>query len=354
MNIDIERVKERLKAMYEAESAEQTEDAVSSKELYIGWAKKLGLKVKEDASGSIVIRLQGRDPYLPSIVMSSRLDQVLDGGKYDGALGCIGALEVCETLLEDDYVPEHPIEIVIFTNQGSCRDTIREPESVHCLIELHADQGRILDRNNIPVGIVSSGAGICRYQVTVDGTPGHAGTTAMEERKDALVASAAFISRLPALVKEEGEAETLATVGKISVEPDLVNIIPSRCKFSLEFRDQTNELIDRMKEKAEGLLQKICEEWKVSYEIEHISSNYPGKMCGWVKTTIKKAAEKLDYEYKIMSSGASYDALTLAEEVSTGMIFVPGAGEECDTAEESVKGCNVLLQTVLDIDNMSR
>lgn len=354
MNIDIERVKERLQAMYQAESGEKKESSLTSKELYIGWAEKLGLRVKEDTSGSIVIRLQGRDPYLPSIVMSSRLDQVLDGGKYDGALGCIGALEVCETLLEEDYVPEHPIEIVIFTNQGSCRETIREPESVHCLIELHADQGRVLDKSNIPVGIVALGAGIRRYQVTVDGTPGHAGTTVMAERKDALVASAAFIGKLPALVKTEGGNETLATVGKISVEPDLVNVIPSCCRFSLEFRDQTDEQIDEMKEKAEEMLRTICEEQQVSYEIEHISSNHPGKMCGWVKNAIKKAAEKLEYEYKIMSSGASYDALTLADELSTGMIFVPGAGEECDTAEESVKGCNVLLQTILDIDNMSR
>ena len=413
MKINIERVCSRLEEIYQCGKKEDgthtrmafSEEDIAARELYKSWAKKLGLKVRMDAAGNLLIRLQGKDPYLPSIVMGSHLDTVPDGGKYDGALGCVGALEVCETLLEDDYVPEHPIEIIIFTDEegfrfnkgllgsssicgrdldisdddldiyGESRGHVmesygidsehvsgaeRELDSIYCFLELHVEQGSSLDKKNVPVGIVSSIAGIKRYEITVTGEANHAGSTAMADRKDALVAAAGFINQLPEMIKEHGSSYTVATVGTIKVTPHSVNVIPGTCTFSMEIRDQSTEMMQLIEEKARELLDCICEKYRVTAEFNPISFHEPGPMCGWVKDVIEKAVKKQGYDYEIIPSGAFHDSTVMASKFSTGMIFVPSVGgishsrEEYTEAPDIEKGCNVLLQTVLDVDNMSR
>ena len=210
------------------------------------------------------------------------------------------------------------------------------------------------------MGIVSTIAGINRYEVTVYGEVNHAGTTAMADRKDALVAAAGFINQFPELVIQYGDSYTVATVGTISVTPGSSNVIPGSCTFSLEIRDQDQKMIELIEEKARELLNQVCEKYGVTAELVPISYHEPGPMCDWVRDAIEKAEKKLEYKYEIVPSGAFHDSLIMSSVFPTGMIFVPSVdgashcSREYTEPEDIKKGCNVLLQTILDIDNMSR
>lgn len=412
MEIDAGRVVRRLEELYECGKKEDgtysrvaySEEDVKGRETFMGYFRELGLSPRVDEAGNIIVRMEGKNPSLPSILMGSHLDTVPDGGKYDGVLGCVSGLEVCETLIRAGYQTEHPVEVIVFTDEEGFRfgsgllgssaicnvDTgasetdidmyglerkevvasygirvadipkaARAKESVHCFIELHVEQGALLDRSKTSIGIVSSIAGVSRYEVELQGEANHAGSTAMCDRKDALVAAADFISKVPEIVRENGQEFTVATVGTIKVTPNSVNVVPGSCTFHLEIRDQNQAIMDTIEQKAEQYLRKVCESAGVRCSFQKISEHQPEPMEAWVKAAIEDSVRELGYDYRVIPSGAFHDSLIMAPVFPTGMIFVPSVNGishsryEFTEQEDIRKGCQVLLNTVLKVDSMN-
>lgn len=409
MKTNLKRVISRIEEIYECGKQEDgthtrmafSNEDVKGRKLFTSWAEKLGMTCRMDEAGNLIARMDGQDNSLPAILMGSHLDTVPDGGKYDGVTGCIGGLEVCEVLKESGYKTNHPIEVIVFTDEegfrfgkgllgssaicgqdpdisddeqdiyGETRGKVmqsygikskdaqkaaRDPESVHCFIELHVEQGARLYKTNISVGVVSSIAGVNRYEITVTGEANHAGSTAMADRRDALVAAAGFINKVPEVTAEYGNDFTVATVGTIKVTPHSVNVIPGTCTFSLEIRDQDQKIMTLIEQKLQDILGDICKKYGVSYTFVPTSFHEPAPMSEWVKGSIEDAIKGMGIDYSIIPSGAFHDSLIMTSVFPTGMIFVPSekgishSRYEYTKAEDIEKGCNVLLQTILKVD----
>lgn len=411
MVIDAEKVIIHLEEIYKCgEQPDGTfsriaysEEDVKGRELFRSWFEDLGIPTRVDEAGNVIARMEGKDRNLPAIVMGSHLDTVPDGGKYDGVVGCVGGLAVCEAMKEEGYVPNHPIEVIVFTDEegfrfgsglfgssaicgvdphvsetdldmygeprrevvksygiqvGDYPKAKKEPKDVKCFLELHVEQGARLDKAKKPVGVVSSIAGVTRFEIEITGEANHAGSTAMSDRKDALVAAAQLIREVPEIVKRNGTEFTVATVGTIKVTPNSVNVIPGTCTFHLEIRDQERSVMDAVEKEALAYLQKVCEEAGLTFTSQKISDHAPEPMKDWVKDAIEESVKELEYDYAVIPSGAFHDSLTMAPVFPTGMIFVPSKGGishsryEFTEAEDIRKGCEVLLNTVLKVDNM--
>ncbi len=409
MKANGKRVVSRLEEIYQCGKKEDgtftrmafSAEDVKGRKLFASWAEGLGMTCRVDEAGNLIARMEGQDSSLPAILMGSHLDTVPDGGRYDGVLGCVGGLEVCETFREEGYVPRHPIEVIVFTDEegfrfgkgltGSsaicgqdpdvsdseldiygeergkvmesygitCKDMLKaakDPSSVHCFIELHVEQGARLYKTKTSVGVVSSIAGVNRYDVTVAGEANHAGSTAMADRKDALVAAAGFINKIPKITAEYGNEFTVATVGTIKVTPHSVNVIPGTCTFSLEIRDQDAKLMKLIEEKLRESLEGICEKYGVSHTFVPTSFHEPAPMSEWVKGSVEQAVKELGIDYSVIPSGAFHDSLIMTSVFPTGMVFVPSEKGISHSRYEFTEdgdiqnGCNVLLQTVLNVD----
>ncbi|MEH2948524.1 Zn-dependent hydrolase [Sporofaciens sp. JLR.KK001] len=412
MKVSGKRVVSRLEEIYQCGKKEDgtftrmafSAEDVKGRKLFASWAEKLGMVCRMDEAGNLIARMDGQDNSLPAILMGSHLDTVPDGGRYDGVLGCVGALEVCETFREEGYTPKHPVEVIVFTDEegfrfgkgltGSsaicgqdpdvsdseldiygeergkvmqsygitCGDMLkaaRDPSSVHCFIELHVEQGARLYKTNTSVGVVSSIAGVNRYDVTVTGEANHAGSTAMADRRDALVAAAGFINKIPEITAAHGNEFTVATVGTIKVTPHSVNVIPGTCTFSLEIRDQDAALMTLIEEKLREELKSVCGRYGVTYTFEPTSYHDPAPMTEWVKDSVEQAVKELGIDYTTIPSGAFHDSLIMTSVFPTGMIFVPSekgishSRYEFTEDADIENGCNVLLGTVLNVDNMT-
>lgn len=411
MEVDIKRIISCLEELYLCGEKEDgtftrmaySEEDVKGREKFKGYFEALGIPVRMDEAGNLIARLEGEDDNLPAILIGSHLDTVPDGGKYDGVLGCVAGLEVCGTLLANKKRLKHPLEVIVFTDEegfrfgsgllgsgafcgkdlrihesdldmyGQTRKEVfaqygikvsdaakakRAPETVHCFLELHVEQGVSLYKNKIPVGIVSSIAGVSRYEIRVKGQANHAGSTRMEDRRDALVAAASFIKAVPEIVSENGNEFTVATVGTMKVTPNSVNVIPGECEFLLEVRDQSAEVMRLIEEKLKAKLQAICGKLGEEFTWTHLSYHAPAPMSAQVEQAIEKAVKKQNIEYTVIPSGAFHDSLLMTEVFPTGMIFVPSeegishSRYELTQEDDIKRGCNVLLDAVLEVDNM--
>lgn len=411
MKVDVEKLVSRIEEIYACGAKEDgthtrmaySDEDVKARKLFAGYARNLGMQTRTDEAGNLILRMEGKNENLPAIQMGSHLDTVPDGGKYDGVLGCVAGLGVCEAYIEAGEKSEHPIEVIVFTDEegfrfgkgllgssaicgqdpdvyeseediyGNVRGEVmksygvkcseiakarRNPADVHCFIELHIEQGATLDRKGIPVGVVTSIAGVSRYEITVKGEANHAGSTAMADRKDALVAAGAFISRVPEITKEYGNEFTVATVGTIKVTPHSVNVIPGTCTFSLEIRDQRAQTIDLIEKKLRECLDETCKKYGEEYTFEQTSYHEPSPMTDWVKDNIENVVKELGYPYMALPSGAFHDSLIMSAVFPTGMIFVPSVNGvshsryELTRVEDIEMGCNVLLRAVQTIDKI--
>lgn len=408
MRVDTKKVMERIEEIYSCGGHEDgsfsrvaySPQDTRGREKFISYFHALGIEPVIDKAGNIIARLEGKNSRLPAIVIGSHLDTVPDGGKYDGVLGCLGGLGVCEAVVGSGQRLNHPLEVIVFTDEEGARfgsgmtgsaafcdmppefsnsDTdiygmsrgdvfesfgisadslvqaARTPGTVRCFIELHIEQGSSLDKNRIPVGVVTTIAGVKRYEVVVKGESNHAGSTMMPDRKDSLVAAARFISAVPDIVARHGGEYTVATVGTIRVEPGSVNVIPGVCAFSLEIRDQSQQMMDTIELRLRERLEKDCSGF--DYSFRQIASHDAAPMTDWVMESIRESCEEQGCAYRMMPSGAFHDSLLISAKFPTGMIFIPSVGgvshspRELSTEADIEKGCGVLLRTVLIIDN---
>lgn len=360
---------------------------------------RLGLDFKTDDLGDIYCTLPGTDPDAKVIMSGSHCDSVRQGGNYDGILGVLTAMEVIETIVTKKIPHRHPIQLVVWTNEegalyepammcsgiicgkfkkeemfasvakdgsgktfgqalsesgflGEEKNRI-EPSKTEALVELHIEQGPVLENGGYDVGVVEGVVGMINYEFTFHGQADHAGTFPMPYRKDALFAASQALLFLHEEFDKIGDKELVYTTGKISCHPNIHTIIPDEVKFTLDVRHQNPGIIKKCVE----IIKSMPKEWAnctMSYK-EAWARNTVTFHKEWVDD-VENAAQKLGYKSHKMYSGAGHDAQYLSEIVPTTMIFVPSKGghSHCELEYSPVewcwKGANVLLNTILEID----
>lgn len=354
-----------------------------------------GLEVRIDAAGNTIGRRAGSDAGLAPLMMGSHIDSVPQGGNYDGPVGTLGAIEVAHTLAEREMTLRHPLEVVVFINEeggktgsrvmsGELSETeldlvthsghtigegirvlggdpdhldsaVRQPGSIAAYLELHVEQGAILDREGIQVGVVEGIVGIKRWRVTIDGFANHAGTTPMNDRRDALLAAADFIKVVNRVVTEV-EGRQVGTVGQLDVSPGAPNVVPGRATLSLEIRDLSMEKIDSLFQTIESESRKIAEATRTTFALENFYVSKSAPTHESIRQLIEESASELGYSHQRMPSGAGHDAQSVALLAPIGMIFIPSVDgishspQEFSRPEDIRRGANVLLNTLLSLD----
>lgn len=358
--------------------------------------REAGLEVRVDTAGNVIGRREGSAPSLPVIMFGSHIDSVPGGGNYDGDVGVIAAIEVAEVLEDNGVSTRHPLEIVSFTDEeggliGSVAmaigleehhlddvshsgltvregiravggdperldDARREPGELAAFIELHIEQGAILDESDTDIGVVEGIVGIHWWDVLIEGFANHAGTTPMDRRRDAMVSAAELTLEINRIATSM-PGRQVATVGRISAEPGAPNVIPGRVVMSLEIRDLSTDKIMQVFEAVEAAAAQIAEkrDTPIRFEPTGVAST-PAPTDERMRRIIAAAADGLDLSYKVMPSGAGHDAQDMTHIAPTGMIFVPSkdgishSPKEFTSREDMANGARVLLETVLAID----
>ncbi|HXV60688.1 MAG TPA: Zn-dependent hydrolase [Vicinamibacteria bacterium] len=368
---------------------------IAGRAYIVGLMRDAGLDVRTDTAGNIIGRRAGGEDGLPPILFGSHIDSVPGGGNYDGDVGVIGAIEAVELMNEHGIETRHPLEVVSFTDEegyltgsramvGSLtedamqvvthsgltvRDGIRhvggdpdrldqaarKPGDVTAYIELHIEQGAILDEKDIDIGVVEGIVGIRWWDVTVQGMANHAGTTPMDRRRDAMV-SAAELTLAINRIANELEGRQVATVGQIQALPGAPNVVPGQVTMSLEIRDLEAAKMQKVFDLIEAEAGRIAGARSTPIDFDEIGNLPPAPTADLMRDIIATAADELGFSYLRMPSGAGHDAQDIAHIAPIGMIFVPSVGgishspQEFTSAQDMANGASVLLRTVLAVD----
>ncbi|HTJ18308.1 MAG TPA: Zn-dependent hydrolase [Steroidobacteraceae bacterium] len=369
---------------------------IAGRKYVAGLMQEAGLTIRTDAAGNIIGRREGSNAKLPPILIGSHTDSVPGGGNYDGDVGVIGAIEVAQTLQEHGVRLKHPLEVVIFADEeggtvGSfamigrlqpdaldltthsgktirdgiravggdpdrLAEAVRKPGDLTAYVELHIEQGAILDESDIDIGVVEGIVGIRWWDVTVEGIANHAGTTPMNRRRDALLSAAEFALAVNR-VATSMPGRQVATVGRIRAEPGAPNVIPGKVVLSLEIRDLDAAKMTTVYDAIHAEADKIAQARQTPFTFTQLKvSSEPAPTDPRLQRIISKAASSLNLSTKLMPSGAGHDAQEISHIAPTGMIFVPSVGgishapKEFTSQQDMANGANVLLQTVLAID----
>lgn len=359
------------------------------------WMREARLEPSMDVAGNLFGRRAGRDPSLEPIVVGSHIDSVPEGGNYDGPVGSMAAIEVAQSLADYKVVMRHPLEIAIWSNEegglfGSravsgdfalselaeisasgktIRDGItfiggdpsrietvrRRKGDITAYLEMHIEQGGILDAERINIGIVEGIVGIRRWEVTVTGFANHAGTTPMDQRKDALLAASRFIDAVHRTARSI-PGRQVATVGKLQLWPGAPNVIPGRVVCTLEIRDLEDQKMLTVFDAIRAEAVRIGAETGTTFDLAESLKHTPAPSDQRIRRMILDAAKGLGLSSRTMPSGAGHDAQTIAELGPVGMIFVPSiAGishspKEFSRPDDITNGANVLLDVVQRLD----
>lgn len=363
----------------------------AGRDIVVGWFKEAGLTVEVDRIGNIFgiwSRGQG-DP----IMLGSHIDTVVDAGIYDGNYGVLGGLEVIQTLQSSGFAPARPIVVGAFTNEEGARfapdmmgslvyaggmDTdealavvgndgkalgdelrrigyagTREPGFLkpHAYVELQIEQGPVLERVGIPIGAVENLQGISWQRVSVSGTANHAGTTPMSMRRDAGHAMGRVMTFLRDHVTSAGP-HSVATVGNVKLEPNVINVIPSRAIFTVDLRDPDETLLMAAEAALARFLEELAAKEDVDISVERLARFEPVQFDKGIVGKIESAASRRGLPSRRMTSGAGHDAQMIARIAPSAMIFVPSRGgishnpREHTAADQLVAGANVFLDVV--------
>jgi N-carbamoyl-L-amino-acid hydrolase len=370
------------------------------REWFKAQCEALGCTVSVDEVGNMFARRPGKNPKLPPIAMGSHLDTQPTGGKFDGALGVLGALEAMRTLHNLGYETNAPIEIVNWTNEEGSRyapamlasgvfagvftpdfaysradrdgktfgDELKRigyqgPEKAgarkfSAMFELHIEQGPILEDEGRMIGIVQGVQGMRWYEVTVTGQEAHTGATPMRLRKNALLGAARMIDRIDAIALEHAP-NAVGSVGLIENKPNSRNVIPGEVFFTIDFRHPDDKVLDVMEGKLRTSLAEILEPLKLTYKEARIWDSPAVKFAPELIDCVRRGAEKAGFTSRDIISGAGHDAAYVSRVAPTTMIFVPCAGgishneAESTSFDECAAGAQVLLNAVLEFDRRS-
>ena len=367
------------------------------REYVLGLMRAAKLDVLVDAAGNMIGRRSGSATGLAPLLIGSHVDTVPEGGNYDGVVGSMGAIEVAQTLAENNVTMRHPLEVVIFQNEeggligsramdgeltekeldlvsrsgktiregikfiggdpAKLADVRRKKGDIAAYLELHIEQGGTLDTEKINIGVVEGIVGINWWDVTIEGFANHAGTTAMNNRQDALLAAAKFIEAVNRIVTSV-PGRQVGTVGRINALPGAPNVIPGKVVLSLELRDLDAAKINILFEKIQAEAQKIAGDSKTKFDFKEINVNIPAPTDPKIRSLISDAARELGLTTRLLPSGAGHDAQDMARLGPVGMIFVPSVAgishspREFSHPEDIANGANVLLHTLLKLDQL--
>jgi N-carbamoyl-L-amino-acid hydrolase len=365
------------------------------REYVMGLMRAAGLIPTIDAAGNITGRRAGSAPGLPVLLIGSHVDSVPQGGNYDGIVGSLGAIEVARTLAESHFILRHPLEVIIFQNEegglkgsraisGELRedeldqatrsgktlregiafiggdptrlaDARRKRGDIFAYLELHIQQAGSLAAEKIDIGIVAGIVGNGRWDVSIDGKANHAGTTPMNQRQDALLAAAKFIEAVNRVVLSF-PGQQVGTVGKIQAIPGAYNVVPGKVILGLDLRDLDQARIDSMFTRIRDEADQIGRSSGTKFTFQQIVSDQPALTDTRLREIIGNSAKQLQLTTKLLPSGATQDAQSIARLAPIGMIFVPSvagishAPEEFTAERDVVNGVNVLLKSVLQLD----
>src|SRR3989454_1750110 len=344
------------------------------------WMKDAGLETRHDAVGNIWGRAEGTKQG-KSIVTGSHIDTVRRGGRLDGALGIVAGLTAVETLLKARGKPKRPLEVVAICEEEGSRfktsfwgshaitgtiDTV-DPEiaaamrelgldparvssaardDIDTFVELHIEQGAVLESSGTPLAVVSAIVGTAHLELTVTGRADHAGTTPMELRRDAMVGAAAMIQAVESIARSLG-APAVATVGKIRAEPDQINVVPGRVVFTVDLRHSDPGARRALEERTRSLCRTIASERGLELEVRVLQERPPVPMYAEVRAVLTRAAQECGVQATELVSGAGHDAQILATRYRVGMLFVPSVGGRSHSPEERTEPKDLEIGTTV-------
>lgn len=403
--IDAGRVADELEALASWNAAEPpavtrvvyTKEDVGAR----GFVKRLcdeaGLSVREDPLGNTFARWEGTRPDLPAVASGSHIDAIPGAGKYDGTVGVLGGLEAIRALKRSGYRPVRSIELILFTSEEPTRfgigclgsralsgtldagalealtdgdglplaearrlagfsgplDGVKLPEgSYAAFVELHIEQGPLLERDGLPIGVVTAIAAPATLRIELVGEGGHAGAVLMPDRRDALCGAAEIILAVEAAARGSGSADSVATVGTCRVEPGAVNGIPARTVLEVDIRDVDPGPRDRMVAEVRAAADRIAGMRRLRATVETLNLDPPARASDVVVAAIEASCRELDLPFRRMPSRAYHDALFMARIAPTGMIFIPCKGgishrpEEFSSTEGIGRGVAVLARAL--------
>lgn len=366
-----------------------------ARDLVVSWMKRLDMAVQIDKIGNIIGLRRGQNEEAP-VMTGSHLDTVSPGGRFDGSLGVLAGLEVIQVLKERDVITRRPVAVAVFTNEEGVRYTpdmmgslawsggleIREALSIKgvdgsvlgeelnhigytgeldcgelrpsAFVELHVEQGPALYSESIPIGVVQSVMGISWQEITVTGVANHAGTTPVDRRHDAGFIAAKIITFLRELASSFGD-NMRATCGRISVYPNVINVIPEKVTFTVDLRNSDEVFLNAAEQRLTAYFDELSAQEEVSISRRQLVRLQPVQFNKQLVNIIEEQSKKLGYHSKRMVSGAGHDAQMMARVCPTAMIFVPSkdgishSPAEYTNPGDLEKGANVLLQTVLQL-----
>ena len=373
---------------------------VEARRYVTGLMTAAGLSVRLDTAANIIARREGSEPSLPAIALGSHTDTVPNGGKYDGALGVLGAIECLQPLEDLSFITRHPVEVLDFTNEEGTRysrwlygsramaglheaddltavdaegvpvgdrlrdvggdiqriaEAQRRSEEFAAYLELHIEQGPVLHSTGVPVGTVTAITGRVALEVTLRGFANHAGTTPMSARRDALLAASRVVQAVNSIATEE-EVCRVGTVGIVRVSPGADNVIPGHAELAVEFRDEGMGRLDDAERRLRQICQEVASASNVEIDVAQLGVTDSSPMSAGIQEIVAKAAQDHGFETRSLPSGAGHDAQSMAVLCQAGMIFVPSVDgishspNEYSTPEACANGADVLLQTLLTID----
>jgi ureidoglycolate amidohydrolase len=355
------------------------------------------LTVRQDPIGNTFVRWPGSDPALPAVGTGSHIDAIPNAGKYDGIVGVLGGLEAIRALQRSGFRPRHSIELLVFTSEeptrfgigcigsrmlsgtlapeaarklkdseGASLDEVREKAGLSgdietvklpatyykAFVELHIEQGPLLERQRIPLGVVTSIAAPASLRILIEGSGGHAGGVLMPDRHDALCAAAELVLAIENAALTTGAADTVATVGICEVFPGAVNSIPSRVRLSADIRDTDLIRRDRVMQQLDSAAHSIAAKRQVSIHTELLNADAPAVCAPAVVEALSESCRKHNLDFLPMVSRAYHDSLFMSRIAPTGMLFIPCRNgyshrpDEYASPEDIARGTLVLAETL--------
>ncbi len=372
-----------------------SEEDMQARKLIKTWMLEAGMSVRSDAVGNIIGTYAGTESGTAALATGSHIDTVPVGGRFDGSLGVLAGIEVAKVFQESQIRLRHPFEVIVFSDEEnsvigckaiagnaptdperyrrkdgtSIQDCLknvggdwdqlhtakRDRHEIAAFIELHVEQGGVLEALDKQIGVVTGIVGQYRFMVTIIGRPNHAGTTPMHMRKDALVAASQLVLAINRLGVET-KGEQVATVGHLTVSPNATNVVPARVDMSIDLRDLSEENLQYLIAQIEKECEAIAESTGTEFTIEQKLHVLPTPAKPELMEAIANVCQELKLSYDYLPSRAGHDAQEIGRFTDMGMIFIPSLNgishsqDEYTSPEQCAQGANVLLHTLLAID----
>lgn len=330
--------------------------------------REAGLKIREDAVGNIFARWEGLEKGLPAVATGSHIDAIPNAGKFDGVVGVLGAIEAIRALKASGFQPGRSIELIVFTSeeptrfgigclgsrllggvlrpgkaatlrdmsrktleqwrkQAKCRGSLTavrlRKNAYSAFVELHIEQGPILEEKRVSIGVVEKIAAPATLRIDLTGVGGHAGATLMPGRRDALLAGAEISLAVEKVASTSGSPDTVGTTGVFKIEPGAVNSVPCRAHLEIDLRDTDVKTRDKVLGQIEETVREICRRRKIGLKMERLNADPPAICCVELVKTAMDVCEGLRISSKKMISRAYHDSLFMARICPTTMIFIP-------------------------------